>query len=699
MDQQVELLLAQALHERSTDVEVDPTAAPGLRERLVALHAVTIHDISNRWDSAADFSRDVGIHQVAAGDLWKVCDTLVEHQVQMRAKQLKLSSHSLPSRVDADPCQTPVRKRPQPRPHVPTAHDLVVPISHSEPSASSQPSLKSSKKVSMLDTMWQWVKEAGQSSSISAEISKMTQADQLLYFRSWSQPLHKMEPRYLGQKLGIFKSWMTWARGRNYNPYDPSPLQMAEYMEMLSKRAATTAVGSAAQLNWMATKLGIQLHIVHPIVQAWIHIPEGYQPSPQYPFKIKVLAHYDHLAKSDNQVLGHFADSVLLQVNGTLRYAHMQRSTLIDCTPHVILGNCPKGKSKRQDSSAYYWVSPVATVATEDWGRHAWDRKKAIEAELSVEATPYFLHAVGPTSSDVTSATHFKDEPMSYTDYMSSLHRTLQLPPLCMEQSLACKAGSYRARRVLPTSAGTLRLEADESDSIGNWLEHTGGSRQSSRIRAMATRYNENKLRLAAVSKLMCVKALQYATKKAQSFDLEWDSVQFPEAHDLRRACAYAGDGLHRPEVKADIVHDQQNFPLRPKPIGDPLHQSKAESSTKPLLLETTQPEATDSSSSSSSSSDSELHAEEAEETESVLATCSQLQWVVPAHTRARIHVVESTEEEAIVTVPPCNRRLKVGSETGRGLLSVGARMNQWCPQCWQALPAEARSYLHEEGR
>ena len=559
-----------------------------------------------------------------------------------------------------------------------------------------------SRLAPYLNQLWHWLVEAGEASSYYAELKDLSSSDKAIYFKSWCRPMHKLDKRQLGQKLSAFKAWRHWC-GTAISPFAPSPVQMASYIEHLSAGRPTAAQGAVGLLGWTARRAGLELHTAHPIVLAWTDSSATHTPRPQYPFKLKALIHCEYLARSSNRILAHFADAVLLCSYGTLRIAHLQRSSLLYYTAAVILGHCSQGKSKK-GSAPFHWVCPTAGISYADWGGQAFDRKTAIHKMLSLPSSDYFLHAVGPRATDVTTASTFIAEAMPYSAYIDNLRRILQLYPLNMSEELAKRAGTYKARRVVPTIAGTIKMEGEELDSIGNWVENVSTSKGSkSRIHTMATHYNENKLRVAAVAKVMCLESLRQATQRAESYDLEWDTISLPLAQELRPQVQWASAGLHRPDAKAEIEADRQHFPLKPRaaassgsstvpplPAAKPLPGPAKKCATAEALP-------TSSSSSSSSSADGEQEASDLEATGRHLDDCAAIEWVVPGQPNARIHLMGDRTPDALVTIYGCNKSLKLSSETGVGLIAAMARPNRWCPHCWLALPQSARDHLADE--
>ena len=146
-------------------------------------------------------------------------------------------------------------------------------------------------------------------------------------------------------------------------------------------------------------------------------------------------------------------------------------------------------------------------------------RLKRITDTTGVVGSDWLAFDFGPDRTDPTTATHWWPYPISSGKFVRVLKVILQLPPLALTAEQAAKVVTYRQRRVLPTVGGTLKLSSAEINSIGNWSERItdANGNKGPQHSAMGTRYNENRLRVSAESKIICLEALRQAAASAGS--------------------------------------------------------------------------------------------------------------------------------------------------------------------------------------
>eukprot|EP00973_Karenia_brevis_P028145 3877613-Karenia_brevis.AAC.1 len=66
---------------------------------------------------------------------------------------------------------------------------------------------------------------------------------------------------------------------------------------------------------------------------------------PKSPVSMVIMAHWEHLSQSTNVFVASVALANLCLLFGVLRFAHLQRSTLLRVCPKVCLLRCSLGKS------------------------------------------------------------------------------------------------------------------------------------------------------------------------------------------------------------------------------------------------------------------------------------------------------------------------------------------------------------------
>ena len=66
--------------------------------------------------------------------------------------------------------------------------------------------------------------------------------------------------------MSAFRAWRLWSDTKPGPIFIPTPVQIASYVEHLSKGRPTAAQGAIGLLGWIARRTGLNLQTDHPLV-------------------------------------------------------------------------------------------------------------------------------------------------------------------------------------------------------------------------------------------------------------------------------------------------------------------------------------------------------------------------------------------------------------------------------------------------
>ncbi|CAE7782976.1 HMCN1 [Symbiodinium pilosum] len=188
--------------------------------------------------------------------------------------------------------------------------------------------------------------------------------------------------------------------------------------------------------------------------------------------------------------------------NAVLRFAHVQRSKIIQVLDNAISAQASLGKRRAHGRQRPFdWRAPR-------WGATGLDIGAAIHAFLrrafkGKEQLGYFLPDLLPERCTLQSATGFASRPMSLGRFGRLSQHLFQRAPFNLSSTEAADLTSYSARRVLPTLSELCRLDLREMLLVGDWK----GARGEAADLNMPLRYPDQKLRasLCINAELVCV--------------------------------------------------------------------------------------------------------------------------------------------------------------------------------------------------
>ena len=635
--------------------------------------------IGNFWDSDLEFANaNPGIPRGVALRLWHLCDNSCQANATNKAR-------SSSSAMDADPTVAIPKKRPRtaaPKDalSVAASRDATMAV-HLE--VVGEPGV--ARRDRLLFSLWETLVGFGPLSSHYTDLDLASGSGAVKSRDIWLRGLHDTSVGSISGGLSAFSRWKKWAAIHGADPLRPKAVEMASFLKDTASGGPTAALSTCRSLKWICGKIGIDLRMNNPLVMPWGVATMGHKVVQAVPLKIMVVVHWETLLGSPNDYIKMIAIGNLLIIFGVLRFQHVQRSRLLKCCAHVLIGECSQGKAKAEGvRSGYFWTLPKEGIAEKNLGEIVFNFLGKL-VDKCQDHQDFLLHDFLPKHSDITGASAFSPEPLRYGRFQAATSKLLQCPPLEMSAAEAAKNTTYKGRRILPTAAGLLHLISEERAALGNWKDLSSRDAEAGKASTnMGTRYDASRLSLSARTKVMCVQALSRACDKVESF-----------TEPLERLSQHFAT---REELLTSTRHVTEDIPLDPNKWSTNADETAEEAVAFPLIPRDFKSGQDSESPSSESSSQSEgpSDLDALEEMEDVFARYASDVWVAPVTSgkgkAPKLHTVVCEEDDKYKVA--CGKKLAFSAERFLGWASALGAGYDWCPGCLKVLPVELENTI-----
>lgn len=382
----------------------------------------------------------------------------------------------------------------------------------------------------------------------------------------------------------------------------------------------------------------------------------GHEVRGRTPWSLRILMHFEHWVQSDNGYAQWLSATWLTLAFGVMRFAHLQRSKVLEIGEDFILGRASVGKSRRGGvRRPFRWAAPRFSLRGVDLGAVL---RRLLEAAGPQEADrECILLDFGPPGAPFAKVVSTGCRPMPLGRFHSLSRQLLQLPPASLELQSAAKVSSYTGRRLLPTLSDILRFSTDERLKIGGWGKAEEVERVSS---TMPDVYSHNRLEVAARVKGSILDEVVRQLAVEGDFpeallDRPWPALLHPR-----------GEGLPDP---------------RPRRAGPTSGEMGRSSLQEVWEADTSSPSSSPSSASSSATTRSSSTSPE-----------PPFSWLKAAGVHGRLHLPHPTAEASRGgRIPTLCGRALFSPQVGEGV-SDALAAGTWSPRCKARLPSRVRA-------
>lgn len=400
----------------------------------------------------------------------------------------------------------------------------------------------------------------------------------------------------IGALMATFRRWKRFAVPKCYPLKEPTALQLAEFLQVVSQGGPTAASGVWQSLHWYREKMGVQFPTQHWLVTPYRFLPASHstkQALELEPWEFVNLVQYTRKQVGTNLILACF---VLQCAVSCIRFEHVQRSRPTMDEKHAAYYRCSQGKRRvRGSRPGYTWCTPeiqfqgfsLLKILTEFFKHECLSEVSFLWPQVQLAAEDLW---------EIHQATPFNvSRRMSRARFLEIFRGMLHQAGTAHD--VAAQGGYNRLRRFLPTLGNVLRLDPPEMQALGSWMEipASGGPAPATKSRAvwiMGRHYAGGQAqRSAAVKAAILERFWQLLRRKQGELAMTHDHM-LPRGSWTWEELAAANEALPALELKAtpdvEIVMDDpatenaapmEALPDQAQPVGDD-HDDDSSSTT-----------------------------------------------------------------------------------------------------------------------
>ena len=491
----------------------------------------------------------------------------------------------------------------------------------------------------------------------------------------------------IGALVSSFKRWVRFCNDHGWDPRQPTPYQVATFLQSVTRGGPTAAASMHAALKWFEASAGAAFPMAHHLVapfrfHAASHTSRQAPELEPWEF-VNLLLAWERARGTHKVILG----IILMAAVSCIRWEHLQRSTYLASHAGWLEFQCSQGKRRRQGARpAYQWSLPEVkwrgqslVALLRDFYKH----EMVADAGFLVPAlslSPEDLWEVTETTALIT------NKAMSRGRFLELFRGALM--GLGLGPSSASGATFNRLRRFMPTLANATQISDQDMQAVGSWVEVVQGGGDPGRQRAaiaMGQHYAGNKaLRSAQVKTRLIARFFALwrlhqpqAALTADGF-LPVDSWLWPAFAEAHQTVPWdTGDAI--PEEVSDIEEGEVTVvEVAPGALPEAVSQDRRESSSS------SEPEPL-SSRDDSSSSASDVSAD-GDDMVGILADLSAADAMPWFKQGAKVHVTREVTEEDLL-VPFCRDRPFHQEPVLRGTGFVQGSADGVCARCLARMP------------
>ena len=346
----------------------------------------------------------------------------------------------------------------------------------------------SARKKALARALWQIVVDFPMHTEKTGKVESCPPSIREAYVSQIQNRIASLSTGALSQALNAWKRWCTFCSLTltNVPPLPATEATIAVFLELVGAGKDDTATsgkrkrkggGGAARavragLATIQDHLEIELHVRDVEVRtAGQHHPTKGKGQAQVTSPSDLL-NIGTLCASENKVAALVAAGIVIITRGGVRYAHAQRSKLIECTPQGALFECSEGKSRHEGKPAppFQWWVPEVTSDTGPFPKGCVAQFCSVMRKLGLKSDiDFILPKLDPPGKGVLGASKVVREPMSLAAFNRTLFQITGLRDKDMIQNSRPTLTSYSLRRLAPTLANTCGLLLHERLPFGNW--------------------------------------------------------------------------------------------------------------------------------------------------------------------------------------------------------------------------------------
>ena len=345
----------------------------------------------------------------------------------------------------------------------------------------------------------------------------------------------------LQQAISSWRRWVKHCEEKGNSPTKISKTLLAVWLKTCKKGGRTAPRSALAALKKMCYLVGIVIDADHGIVKGQTACAAANVEEPAVPLSINTWAWLEQALQSPNMFTRSLALAWILMLNGTLRFAHLQRSMHISTRKGYMEFKAYAGKAKTEGMrKPMSWTVPSITLTGVDLveivNKHMKDKGEVLSK------ADFWLPDFGPSRVNLANVKTLEGRPMSISRFMKFSMELFAGGGI--QECEISQISTYSARRVLPTIADASSLTPTERVKIGSWTDSTGKLEKTKKQLQMPDRYSDKYLMMQAKAKAKTIISARIAWEAVKdhglSASMTWEDVlpHVPNPRKLNSAVA-----------------------------------------------------------------------------------------------------------------------------------------------------------------
>ena len=280
----------------------------------------------------------------------------------------------------------------------------------------------------------------------------------------------RVSPQRAAALVSALRRWRTYALDNQFHVRAPTPLQLSAFFKAVAAGGPTAATSMFHALKWFRQHFALPFELDHWLLQPYKLLPLNHaiqQKQELQPWEmVNLLLRLRQASGTHLLLLAMF----VWAATSCIRFEHFQRSSFVGEADTFLIFKCSQGKARRQGTRPpYEWAMP-------ELGFRGAGLLKIVKDFVLHEALPdvgFLWPAVALQADELWQVTEttpwIVTKKMSRGRFLELMRGTLM--DIGVDPAQAQVAGFNRLRRFLPTLGQICRLDPQDQQSLGSWVE------------------------------------------------------------------------------------------------------------------------------------------------------------------------------------------------------------------------------------
>ena len=280
----------------------------------------------------------------------------------------------------------------------------------------------------------------------------------------------RVSPQRAAALVSALRRWRTYALDNQFHVRAPTPLQLSAFFKAVAAGGHTAATSMFHALKWFRQHFALPFELDHWLLQPYKLLPLNHaiqQKQELQPWEmVNLLLRLRQASGTHLLLLAMF----VWAATSCIRFEHFQRSSFVGEADTFLIFKCSQGKARRQGTRPpYEWAMP-------ELGFRGASLLKIVKDFVLHEALPdvgFLWPAVALQADELWQVTEttpwIVTKKMSRGRFLELMRGTLM--DIGVDPAQAQVAGFNRLRRFLPTLGQICRLDPQDQQSLGSWVE------------------------------------------------------------------------------------------------------------------------------------------------------------------------------------------------------------------------------------